>query len=101
MQPPEPIDLHIINFEQFLIVDRVGRLTRSNDGANYEFSFEADGKALQDPPVGILPNLKLIGMENAVSASSRDLTFRVTGMVTEYRGRNYVMIEKFVVVSDR
>jgi hypothetical protein len=39
-------------------------------------------------------------METAVNASSRDLQFRITGMVTEYRGRNYVLLEKVVVVPD-
>lgn len=55
---------------------------------------------MKDPPVLILPNLKLMAMENAVSSANRDLRFRVTGMVTEYRGRNYVLLEKVVVVPD-
>jgi hypothetical protein len=82
------------------LVDRVGRLTRSADGATAEFSFESDGAALQDPPVVIIPNLKLMAMEDAANAINRDLRFRVTGMVTEYRGRNYVLLEKVVVVPD-
>jgi hypothetical protein len=55
---------------------------------------------MQDPPVVILPNLKLMGMEQAVKNSSRDLKFSITGMVTEYNGRNYVLLEKVVVVPD-
>jgi hypothetical protein len=81
------------------IVDRVGRLTRAGDGA-LEFTLEADGKALQDPPLRLLPNLKLSDMEDAIASNSRDLRFRVTGMLTEYRGRNFVLIEKFVVLSE-
>jgi hypothetical protein len=82
------------------IVDRTGRLTKSADGQQFEFNFESDGRALKDPPVVILPNLKLMAMENAVNGSNRDLRFRVTGMVTEYKGRNYVLLEKVVVVPD-
>jgi hypothetical protein len=82
------------------LVDRVGRLTRSADGATAEFSFESDGSAMQDPPVVIIPNLKLMAMEDAASTVNRDLRFRITGMVTEYRGRNYVLMEKVVVVPD-
>jgi hypothetical protein len=82
------------------IVDRTGRLTRSADGQTAELSFDSDGKALKDPPMVILPNLKLMQMENAVQGNSRDLKFRVTGMVTEYKGRNYIMLEKVVVVPD-
>jgi hypothetical protein len=82
------------------IVDRVGRLTRGADGNTMEFTFEADGKTLKDPPVVLIPNLKLMSMEDAVKNSSRDLRFRITGTVTEYRGRNYVLVDKVVVVPD-
>jgi hypothetical protein len=86
--------------EGTFIVNRVGRLTHSADGQQMEFTFDTDGKAMQDPPLVILPNLKLMQMENAVTASSRDLRFRVSGMVTEYKGRNYVLLDKVVVVPD-
>jgi hypothetical protein len=81
------------------IVDRVGRITRSADGS-LEFTLEADGQAMQDPPLRLIPNLKLADMEDAIASNSRDLRFRVTGMLTEYRGRNFVLIEKFVVMSE-
>jgi hypothetical protein len=86
--------------EGTFIVNRVGRLTRSADGQQEEFAFDADGKTMRDAPVVILPNLKLMQMENAVAGSSRDLRFRVSGMVTEYKGRNYVLLDKVVVVPD-
>jgi hypothetical protein len=86
--------------EGTFIVNRVGRLTRSADGQQEEFAFDADNKTMRDPPVVILPNLKLMQMENAVAGSSRDLRFRVSGMVTEYKGRNYVLLDKVVVVPD-
>ncbi len=86
--------------EGSFIVDRTGRLTRSADGQQMEFTFDADGVALKDPPLVILPNLKLMTMENAVSSSNKDLRFRVTGMVTEYRGRNYLLLDKAVVIPD-
>src|SRR5436190_2674994 len=80
------------------VVDRTGRLTKSADGQTNELTFDADGKTLRDPPMVILPNLKLMQMENAVLAANRDLKFKVTGMVTEYKGRNYILLEKVVVV---
>jgi len=82
------------------LVDRTGRMTRSADGQQQEFTFDSDGKAMKDPPIIILPNLKLMAMETAVKGSTRDLRFRITGMVTEYGGRNYVLLEKVVVVPD-
>jgi hypothetical protein len=90
----------IVLREGTYLVDRVGRLTKSSDGATAEFSFESDGSAMQDPPVVIIPNLKLMAMEDAAQTVNRDLRFRITGMVTEYRGRNFVLLEKVVVVPD-
>ena len=82
------------------IVNRVGRLTRSADGQSWEFTFESDGRSMQDPPVVILPNLSLMKMETATAGMSRDLRFRITGEVTEYRGRNYVLLRKWTTLSD-
>ena len=95
-------DAPVVNVlrEGTFLVDRVGRIERSADGSQAEFLFESDGVAMQDPPVVIVPNLKLMQMEDAVANSTRDLRFRVSGMVTEYRGRNYVLLEKVVVVPE-
>ena len=81
--------------------DRMGRLTKSADGQTMEFTFESDGRTMQDPPVIILPNLKLMSMEDAVNSGNRDLRFRVTGQVTEYKGRNYILLEKVSVVQEK
>jgi hypothetical protein len=86
--------------EGSLILDATARLTRGADGATAELTFEADGKAMKDPPMIILPNLKLTQMENAVTSSARDIRFKVTGTVTEYKGRNYILLEKVVVVPE-
>ena len=83
------------------VVDKTGRMTKSGDGLNWEFNFEADQSNLTDPPVVLLPCLKLMLMQDQVKGGSRDLRFRVTGMVTEYMGRNYLLLEKVVVVADQ
>jgi hypothetical protein len=80
------------------VFDRTARLTKTQTGQP-EITFESDGKALRDPPMLILPNLKLQQMEDQVSAANRDLKFRVTGMVTEYRGRNYILLERAVALD--
>ena len=85
--------------EGTFLVDRTGRLTRNADGTA-EFSFESDGRALRDPPVVLVPSLKLVAMEEAAKAADKDLRFRISGMVTEYRGRNYVLLEKVLVVPE-
>lgn len=80
--------------------DRVGRLTRTTDSQN-ELTLESDGKSLKDPPMLILPNLKLQEMEKYIQNTSKDLRFRVTGQITEYNGRNYILLDKVVVVPDQ
>jgi hypothetical protein len=86
--------------EGSLIIDRTGRIVRTPDGSQVEFVFDADGQALRDAPVIVLPNLTLMKMEQAATGVNRDLRFRITGMVTEYRGRNYVLLDKAMVVPD-
>jgi hypothetical protein len=82
------------------IVDRVGRLGRTPDGSQAQFIFISDGKTLKDPPLLILPNLKLQQMEDVAKAANRDVPFRITGMITEYRGRNYILLEKVSVPNE-
>jgi hypothetical protein len=84
------------------IIDRVGRLQKSPEANGWsEFVFESDGHTLRDPPMIVIPNLKLTLMETQAEKVSRDLRFRVTGTVTEYHGRNYLLLEKVVVVDDK
>ncbi|MCC7351154.1 MAG: hypothetical protein IT446_11345 [Phycisphaerales bacterium] len=86
--------------EGTLVVDRVGHLTRSADGQQMEFTFDSDGKAMKDPPLILLPNLKLMAIENELTRTSRDLKFKISGVVTEYRGRNYILLDKVVIVPE-
>lgn len=81
------------------VFDRVARLTHVANG-QAELTFDSDGKALHDPPMIILPNLKLQQMEDQVTAASRDLKFHITGMVTEYRGRNYILLDRVTILPD-
>jgi hypothetical protein len=101
MVVPDAAQPQTLRREGDYIRDRLGRLTKSADGTQEEFTFESDGRTMQDPPIVILPNLKLMAMENAVNSANRDLRFRITGPVTEYKGRNYILLEKVSVVQDQ
>jgi len=83
------------------IIDRVGRLQKAADGPWSELVFDSDGRVMRDPPMIILPNLKLTMMESEISKVSDDLRFRVTGTVTEYHNRNYILLDKVVVVNNK
>jgi len=77
------------------ISDRRGRLVRQ--GSDWLFAFESDGKALADPPILLLPNRWLEKMETDVTASPDAMVFRVSGEVTSYRGRNYLLLRKVLI----
>src|SRR4029077_6376832 len=81
------------------LINRTGRLTRTKDGQQWEFTFDSDGSTLQDPPMILLANLELMKMESTLSSDERDPRFRVTGMVTEFKGRNYLLLEKSVKIA--
>ena len=84
-----------------MVSARIGRLERGEEPNVWEFHFESDAKALVDPPMILLPNLKLAAMQDNVKSAGRDLRFKVTGTITEYRGRNYLLVEKDEVLSDQ
>src|SRR5687768_15421678 len=42
--------------EGTLLLDRVGRLTRGEDGRTFEFTLDADGRGMADAPLILLPN---------------------------------------------
>jgi hypothetical protein len=96
---PRAPTLHLIR-EGTYRFDRAGRLTKTPDG-QYEFIFDSDGQAMQDPPMVVLPNLTLMSMESFIKTSGRELRFRITGMITEYRDRNYILLDKAVVVPEK
>jgi hypothetical protein len=82
------------------LIEHTGRLNHTPDGTQAIFTFDSDGKTMKDAPMIILPNLKLMSMEGAALAASKDVRFRISGTVTEYKGRNYILLDKIVVVAD-
>jgi hypothetical protein len=85
--------------EGTLLLDRVGRLQKADDG-DIEFVLDADGRGLADPPLKLIPSRKLQQLEDRVQSSYRDLPVRLSGEVTEYRGRNYLFVQRWAPVAD-
>jgi hypothetical protein len=83
-----------------MLLDRLGRLTRSDDGKHYEFTVDADSSGFADPQLILLPNRSLMQLEDQVNNSYQDLKLRVSGEITEYRGRNYLLLSRWSVVPD-
>ncbi len=96
---PDAADLPLKR-EGDVISSRVGRLQKAEREGDWEFAFESDGKTLRDPPMTLVPNRNLARMETAVKKSGMDLRFRLTGVVTQYHGQNYLLVEKAEIVPD-
>jgi len=77
------------------LVDRPGRLTR--DGEAFTFSFESRGQGAPERPMHLLPNRLLEDMEMFSENGTKPMVFVVSGEVTEYRGMNYLLIQKLLV----
>jgi hypothetical protein len=78
--------------------EREGRLQRTKDGRKIQFVFEQDGKQMGVP---ILPNLELMRLENAVEESGWGLRFRASGWITEYLGKNYILLDHASRVNEK
>ena len=81
-----------------MIADRVGRLVRRPEG--WFLVFESDQQVLREPPMQLLPNRDLETMEILSANATRAVKFRVSGEVTEYRGRNYLLLRKVLTVHN-
>ena len=87
--------------EGTFVIDRPGRVRRNDEG-DLEFVFRSDGSAAPasagDPPMVLVPNLNLMAVESAARRDPEQ-AMRVTGRVTEYRGRNHLLLEKVVLID--
>lgn len=82
----------------YRLVDRPGRLARQEDF--WVFSFEDRGQGAPELPIRLLPNRMLEDMEDMSAGGTRPIVFIVSGEVTEYRGLNYLLIEKLLTRPD-
>lgn len=73
---------------------RHGWLVREPGGA-WSFVFAADASGLGDPPMILLPCRMLEDLERHAMRSSPDQPLLVSGRVTRYHGRNYLLPTMF------
>jgi len=76
------------------LVDRAGRLTHSGDYLT--FTFESRSEGTEELPLRLLPNRLLEDMELISESGRKPIVFVVSGQVTEYRGVNYLLVEKLL-----
>ncbi len=80
-----------------MIVDRVVRLLPAGVGKWKEARFEADNTLLE-PPLRLIPCRTLERTEGKAEAGRAK--FKVSGLVTRYKGRQYLLLRKIVPVRD-
>ena len=82
------------------MISRVGRLVKDDKTGQWMFAFEADGKDMRDPPMGLVPCRYLEAMERLSDDGKKPVKFRVSGEVTEYHDKNFLYVQFMQVVRD-
>jgi hypothetical protein len=86
--------------ERSVISNRVGRLVRDPKTGVELIAFDADGRRMADPPMGVVPCKYLAVLEDATEDGNKPVKFHVSGEVTTYRGRNFLYLKYVGVVLD-
>lgn len=73
------------------VVNRQGRLLRSNDGQHMIFAYKADSKTEGEPPMIVVPCQLLQNMEEMMLERGDQITFSITGQILSYHGTNYIL----------
>jgi hypothetical protein len=82
---PEPL---VLLPEGYILARREGRFEREGEW----WTFRVAG--LRADPLRVLPNRRLGLLERVLETDARDATYLVTGRVTEFLGRNYLLLEE-------
>ncbi|MDK1031141.1 MAG: hypothetical protein QGD94_03980 [Planctomycetia bacterium] len=81
------------------LVNREGRLVRrtTGDGAQKteEVVFVLDSG---DKPIRLSPNKLRESMENMSDYGDKPIRFRISGLVSVYRGKNYILLSKTIMI---
>lgn len=83
--------------EGHFLADRIGRIV--HEGDDIMLAFVADEQGMADPPIRLLPNRALEEMQKYASAGS-SVRFKVSGEITLYRGKNYLLVRKYLIASE-
>ena len=83
-----------------MVVWRLVRVIPANDGQWLEVRFEGDN-TLAEPPLRVLPS-RLLGRAQkwTNAAKGKTVKLRVTGQITQYTGRSYLMLRNVIRQRD-
>ncbi|MGC8540476.1 MAG: hypothetical protein ACP5QA_07585 [Phycisphaerae bacterium] len=72
------------------IWNRPGRLMFNDPLHEWIFVFQSDGQGLGEPPLIMLPSSLLQRMQTRSAQRGTEIKFRVSGKITQFKGRNYL-----------
>jgi len=72
------------------IISRPARVVKL--GPRFDLAFESDHPDNPEPPLTMLPNLDMERMLQAIADHNYGQVFRVSGDVTQFEGRNYILV---------
>lgn len=88
-----------------MIIDRLVRIMPEKDDPDFDDAralrwwtarFESDN-TLREPPIRLLPSATLQRAQTVIEANKRlSVAFRISGEITTYKGRRYLMLRKLV-----
>ncbi len=96
---PVPDLPKIITDRPHLVVDRLVTLQRARQGRWLKVSFTGDN-TLREPPLRLLPCKLLHRAEELAGEPHRTVKLRVSGRVTRYKGRRYLLLRKVIRVRE-
>jgi len=96
---PPPAQGTIASAKGSMVVDRVVRIYAEDKAGWWIVSFVGDN-TLREPPIRVLPSPLLEEAEKEVAAAPPKIKFRVSGELTEYKGRRYLLLRKLMVERD-
>lgn len=76
-----------------VLVDRTGFLVKQDDG-RFVFVPDALGRNVQNLSLNLLPCAALEQIELKQAADLEKVRFKITGIMTKYKGKNYLLLEK-------
>ena len=85
--------------EGYIVAAREAQVAR--DGGWYMMHLASVDGLPDAPPLRVLPNRRLAMLETIVTSENPDLRLAVTGRVTEFQGRNYILLEDLKEASIR
>ncbi len=76
-----------------ILADRTGFITTLNDGRSI-FTFDALGRNTQRRSLELLPCRGLEIAQNKLAGSGEKLRFKVAGVLTQYKGRQFLLLQR-------